>query len=386
MTDSRKFYMLRDDNETFRVSVVDATNEAGKVEWKPVWKPLSLRELTAGLNDEMLASDGRQFLLATAALISGEAHQRRSLERVTAPGTRNIQIKVLFTSEYIEETLYPGKGAERRKHRRRTGDVDDDFARILELVNELLPPVKRALGFPEPDTNPSKFTCTITEELIADVRDDACREYLMRVGTGRLLTVPQVSKLLGRLERDWPEEVAGVASKLAKTKTREHLAAISLSTSKDGHRVVSAVNVRGDMVAVEDWKFLQLIRRHGESLSLGQLDRRGGWLPEPVLKLNDNKVGEIIGRYTADDSTLHVLCRKETPTGSGRTKTDPVDRAEFVIDQDYLVCLFIAISQLREQAARFDHLREQAEVKMPLRVENLFDDAYFDVIDQEENQ
>lgn len=386
MTDSRKFYMLREDNETFRVSVVDAANEVGADEWKPAWKPLSLRELTAGLDDETLAPDCRQFLLATASLISGEAHQRRSLERITAPGTRNIKLNVLFTPEYIEETLYPGKGAERRRDRRRTGDVDDDFARILELVNELLPPVKRELGFPDPEANPSKVTCTITEELLARVTNAACREYLMKVGTGRLLTVPQISRLLDRLERDWPEEVEGAASELAKTRSREHLAAISLSTSKDGHRVVSVVNVRGDMVALEDWKLLQLVRRHGESLSLGQLDRRGGWLPEPVLKFNDNKVGEVIGRYTANDSTLHVLCRKETPTGSGRTKTDPVDRAEFVIDQDYLVCLFIAISQLREQAARFDQLREQAEVKMPLRVENLFDDAYFDMIDQEESQ
>lgn len=386
MTDSRKFYMLREDNETFRVSVVDAANEAGEVDWKPVWKALSLRELTAGLGDESLAPDCRQFLLATAALISGEAHQRRSLERITAPGTRNIRLVVLGTAEYIEETFFPGEGAERRKLRRRTKSMDDDFARILGLLSELLPPIKRELGFPIPEMNPSEFTFTLPAEDIDLVQDVACRDYLKKVGTGRLLTIPQIIKLQSRLERDWPDEADDIAFAIAKTQSREHLSAISLSTSKDGHRMVSVVNVRGDMVALEDWKFLQLVRRHGESLSLGQLDRRGGWLPEPVLKFNDNKVGEVIGRYTANDSTLHMRCRKDTPAGSGRIKAEPVDQADFVIDQDYLVCLYIAISQLREQAARFDQLREQAEVKMPLRVETLFDDAYFDMIDQEESQ
>jgi hypothetical protein len=378
--------MLREDNETFRVSVVDATNEAGKVDWKPVWKSLSLRELTAGLDDETLLPDCRKFLLATAALISGESHQRRTLMRVTAPGTRNILVNVLTAAEYIEETFYPGEGVERRRERRRTKSVDNDFARILGLVSELLPPIKRELGFPVPEMNPSEFTFTIPQGVIDHVKDVACKEYLMKVGTGRLLTIPQIAKLQTRLERDWPDEADDIAFAIAKTQSREHLSAMSLSTSKDGHRVVSVVNVRGDMVALEDWKFLQLIRRHGESLSLGQVDRRGGWLPEPVLKFNDNKVGEVIGRYTANDSTLHMRCRKDTAIGSGRIKTDPVDHANFVIDQDYLVCLFIAISQLREQAARFDQLREQAEVKMPLRVETLFDDAYFDMIDQEERQ
>lgn len=377
--------MLREDNETFRVSVVDATNEAGTVEWKPVWKSLSLRDLTAGLNDETLDPDGRQFLLATAALISGEAHQRRSLERLIAPGTRNIRLVVLGTAEYIEETFFPGEGAERRKLRRRTKSMDADFARILGLLSELLPPIKRELGFPIPEMNPSEFTFIIPDDLIDHVQDVACREYLQKIGTGRLLTVPQIVKLQSRLERDWSDEAEDIMGAIAQTQSREHLSAISLNTSKDGHRVVSVVNVRGDMVALEDWKFLQLIRRHGESLSLGQLDRRGGWLPEPVLKFNDNKVGEVLGRYTASDSTLHMRCRKDTSIGNGRVKTDPVDHANFVIDQDYLVCLYIAISQLREQAARFDQLREQAEVKMPLRVETLFDDAYFDMIDQEES-
>lgn len=380
MTSDRNFLILREDNDTFRLSFVDADDRDGRPDWRPSWKVLTTADIIAGMHDESLPPAYRRFYLAAAALTSGEKHQRRGIERITATGTRNIKLYVRIVPEYIEETMYPGEAAEHRRERRKDlqdGIIDMEFQNIIQLLREQMTPVKEELGFPV-CWNPSQFTYTIPDRAVALTDHADCQSYLRKIQVGRLLTVPQFERVKLRLNRDCPEVADAIVAEIEATASREHLSAVSLTTAKDGQMVVSVVNVRGDLLSMEAWKFLQLVHRHGESLSLGQLDRRGGWLPEPLIRFNDNKVGEVLARYTAEDSVLQAFCRREVATAKGGIKIEPLDRSEFILDQDFLVCLYVTIAQLREQAERFQQLREHAEVKVALNADTLFDQTYFD--------
>lgn len=370
MTGNQKFYMLRADNETVCFSVVEVETGATR----PRWRALSPRDLVAGMYDESQTLEYRQFFLAGAALTRAEAVQRRFLERITARGTRNIRLNLFVVAEYIEETIAPGEARSRRLERKK-GVIDMEFMKIIELFREVIPPIKIAMRFPE--LNPAAFTYTLTEEVIESVPDPACQSYLRKVKVGRLLTENQLGKLKDRLFEDFPDFMPQVIGDINLTASREHLSALSLG-SKDGHSIVSIVNVQGQIVTMEDWKFLKLIGEHGKVYSLGQLDRRGGWLPEPLVKMNYNKVGEVIATYTADDSVLHVHCRQETSTGKGRIQVEVADRAEFVLDQDLLLCTYITLSQMRQESERFDRLRENAELKVAVNVDDLFDRDFFE--------
>lgn len=371
LTGNRNFYIIREDIETFRLYRV----EFGDGQEKPYWRPFSALAMSAGLDDKTLDSADRRFFLAALALSSGEAHQRRGIARITARGTRNILLRPRTVADYIEETKDPKDArAKREKRRYDPGHVNMDHLRITQLIKELLPPLKKELRLPE--ENPAESTYTITERVIDAAVSDECKGYLREIKVGRLLTQHMYDKLKQRLQEKFPADLADVVAAIDKTASRDHLSAVSL-TSVGAQLMVGIVNIRGDMVTMEDWKFLQLIEGHGEFLSLGTLDARGGWLPEPLLKFNANKIGEVVAIYTAKDSTLHVVCKREVATTQGKTRKETPDRSEFVIDQDYLTCLYITILQLREEKKRFQELRERAEAKTSMTIDEIFDRQFF---------
>lgn len=366
--------MLRADNDTFRLSAVDAS-DTGKIRWSMV----RVADIAAKVLDESMEPMLRQFYLAAAALTSGEAHQRRYVERMTTAGTRNIRLGVHTAAEYVEETLHPNDWRERRRQRRheeKNGIFDMEFQNITMMLNDLLATIKTELGFPE-GGDPAAYTYTLTDEVIDLVEDADCQRYLRGIKVGRLLTIPQLEKVKARINHDCPANAAEIIAEIEATASREHLSAVSLNTTRDGQMVVNIVNVRGDLLALEAAKLLMLLRRKGEPLSLGQLDNRGGWMPDPLVKFGNHKVGEVLAMYTANDSVLHAACRREVTNNHGGVRHEPLDKAEFVIDQTFLLCLHVTLTQLREQAERFQRLREQAEVKVALNVGNIFDPTYF---------
>ena len=98
------------------------------------------------------------------------------------------------------------------------------------------------------------------------------------------------------------------------------------------------------LLTLEAAKLLMLLRRKGEPLSLGQLDNRGGWMPDPLVKFGNHKVGEILAMYTADDSVLHAACRREVTNNKADVKHETLDKTVFVIDQTFLLCLFVTLT------------------------------------------
>ncbi|MBJ6799732.1 hypothetical protein [Geomonas propionica] len=372
MIDDQRFYMVQNDLETCRPVRIEFT--AGEA--KPRWMPLSPAALFAGVQDKARDSADRTFCLATLALTTGEAHQRRAQERITTRGTRNIVLRPRTVADYIEEAIDPkGARAKREKRKQDPGRINMEHLRISQLIASLLPPIKSELGFPI--ENPSQLTYSITEGAIGAAKNEACKSYLRRIKVGRLLTQHMYEKLKSHLRSEFPNDLEPVTEEIDRSASRDHLAAVSLR-SQGSQLMVSIVNVRGDMVTLEDWKLLKLVEAREEFLTLGTLDARGGWLPEPLLKFNANKVGEIIAIYTVRDSTLHVVCNRELASPRGKPTQETYDRAEFVIDQDYLTCLYIMITQLRADRQRFETLRENAEATTKVTMNDLFDKELFD--------
>lgn len=370
-------YRLRRDPETFRLDMI-VVPEPGS---PPQRRYLTLeriqeqfRELDAA-RDEEPARQRRAFLAAALQLISGERHQRQLLKRKTTPGARIIPLPILEAAAYAEETLYPEMTGKHRKKTDRTKNEQMRYDDLKNLISETIAPIKAKLGLPAED--PVQWSYAIPESLIAKVDGD-CRDYLKRLRTQGILTEHLFAKCCAKLRADFPEQAAAIISTIAETRNREHLSAISFD-SIDGQLVVSIVNQRGDLFTLEGWKLLRLIEEHETVLTIGSLDRKGSWQPEPLLKLSNNRAGELVAVYTAHDSTLQVVCRQENVTAQGKVRTATPDRASFVLDQTYLVSLYVAILQLKEDKTRFEALREEAEAKKAANIDELFDSGLFEV-------
>lgn len=370
-------YQLRHDNDTFRLDVIHAPKPGTPPERKYLTLE-QVKELFQQLDaqqHEQKTQWKRAFLLAVVILTSGERHHRYLLQRKTGSGARNIRMPIRHAVEYAEETLYAELIDKLRKKRERNKKETMKYEELATLIRDTLDPIKVKLGLPADD--PVTYSYTIPENA-ANAASEACRTYLKRLKPQGILTEHFFKKVCDKLRADYPEDATAVIRVISATKNREHLSAISI-TSKDGQLVVSIVNQKGDLLSMEGWKLLRLIDGHGTALNLGTLDRKGAWLPEPVLELSKNRSGDLIGIYTAEDSTIQVVCRQETTNSQGKVRTDMPDRAAFILDQNYLVSLYVAIAQLKEDKKRFEDLREQAEAKKAVNIDDLFDPGLFEI-------
>ena len=369
-------FQLRSDTETFRLDVITAPSPGSP----PERINFPLRQAIEHFREQVAPQENADiqrlaFWLVIVLLTSGERHHRYLVQRKLTRGTRNIRMPIRSITAYVEETLYPEHAEKRRKGNLRTKKEQMRYDELTKLIRETLAPIKAKLGLPADD--PVMYSYTAPDRYDVKVGDE-CLAYLRRLKPQGILTEHLFKKVCAKLEADFPDDAKKVIAAMFGTQSREHLSAISL-TSKGGQLVVSIVNQRGDLVSMEGWKLLRLIDEHDTCLTLGSLDRQGAWQPEPVLELSKNKSGELIGIYTSEDSTLHVVCRQVTTNNQGKVRTATPDRAAFMLDQSYLVSLYVAITQLKEDKKRFEELREQAEAKPAVNLDDLFDPGLFEI-------
>ena len=365
------------DNETFRLDIISATHFGGP----PNRAGFTLNQIKEQFQVSEAAPEHKHalhrkaFILAVIILTSGERHHRYLARRKSTRGTRNIRMPIRQTAEYAEETLYSPVSGKLYKSGTRNKKELMKYDDLTTLIRETFAPIKAKLGLPADD--PVMFSYTVPDNA-ANPASAECRAYLKRLKPHGLLTEHYFKRACEKLRADFPEDATPIIEAISQTKHREHLSAISLTT-KDGQLVVSIVNQRGDLVSMEGWKLLRLVDEHDTPLTLGSLDRKGPWQPEPLLELSKNKSGDLIGVYTAEDSTLQVVCRQETTTNQGKVSTATPDRAAFMLDQNYLVSLYVAIAQLKEDKKRFEELREQAEARKAVNIDDLFDPGLFEI-------
>ena len=159
---------------------------------------------------------------------------------------------------------------------------------------------------------------------------------------------------------EWLRELLDI---LTYTKSRDHLAAYSVTTEK-GQTYVSMVNTHRQHLHMEAWKFLALIERAGEALTLAELIKPKQGEPPQAFKFNSNEVGDVIAKLCIQNSAIEVICM--TPA----TK----DRATFIVDSTYTLCLYATLKRLKNDSERFKRLSEDAQTL--LSANDPFDSVY----------
>lgn len=363
------YYRIISNPEGFKLHRSSVPEDGERVRGKYV----SDREIDSGaLNPAN--EDLRRFFLAIQVLLAGEKQQRVTIERITTTGAHDVKTGVKFAADYLEIYLYPDIVRKRKYGAKRKKQDMEKYDELIALLGTALAPIKEALRLPA--INPAEYCYTVPATILVSNIPLGCKNYLKSLVTYGVLTDYKAVKVFSRLERDFPEQAANIIAAMKETASRDHLSAVSFNDAS-GQLLVSVVNVSGDLLQLEGYKFLRLIEEHGNDqggwLSLGNLERKGDWLPDPCLKFNKETSGEIVARYYAPETCLEVKLR----TTEGKTgKTGISGQALFILDQEYLLCLYIAIMRLKNDKRRFEELREVAETKKISNIADLEDDLF----------
>ena len=154
------------------------------------------------------------------------------------------------------------------------------------------------------------------------------------------------------MQNDYKDDAPAVKLALEKTKSREHIAALSI-TSENDQTFLNIVNRDKHQIRMESWKFVALIERAGETLRLHEyVTKRYNAPPDPFI-FNNNKEGEVVGKFYPQGSSLHIAC---SINGSQIR-----DIAKFILDSTYTLCIYATLKRLHEDKERFRRLQERAE-------------------------
>jgi hypothetical protein len=328
-----------------RVSLISKQNGTVWVDRKPVSPQEMYRQLEFEVGDRITQRSGI-FPLACLVIMAGDADQRNLLQRITSPRTRNIPFKIKTVKEYL------------KKYMKLTNKQFDEAAQEAFCL------IKKRLGFPEKD--PLACSYKVTEEVIAAAKSEPCIQFL-ESQQPRPAIFPREFELLSRkLNEEYSTDAKDVIAALKDTKSREHIAAMSIST-EEGQSYLSIANVDKQHLRLESWKWLKLVELAGQPLTLHVYEKKRRDAPTHPFRFNANMTGEVSARINLEKSLLEVLCLQE---GSRTIQ----DKATFILDSTYALCVYITLKRLREDRERFTRLWEEAQC-LPTP-NDLFDKIY----------
>jgi hypothetical protein len=284
------------------------------------------------------------FFFASLILFAGEDSQQRTFVRRS--GRRHRNIKGNFKTCYVLlRELW-------MQHQPST-----DSSMINTLLKSAMDPVRKGLALP--DINPVEYSYAITPEVLATVNDPRCEKELERIASasGGLLYPQDLDHVKNELVKLLGEDKARkVIQVLRATETREHLSALSITATREaaGELYVSLANPAGEALTLEGWKFVKLIEKRDTPhrlATLSQLRYRGA---DSLFAFKANKTGEVLAQFKTESSVIVVISRDEE-------SQQVSDRASFIIDLDYALCVYLALKRLREDKERFARLKEQAD-------------------------
>lgn len=388
-------YRFRPKEETFSLKMIRSSKVPGLSTKRiqqgdpPRWEYVTQDKIWERLKEleqeaDETGIDERNFLWYVRVLIQGDLDHRYWIQRLSKRGIRNLIPCTLNVHNYLSDSLlvtdlknnFPELAHKVKNKQKLTKTERSNIAGavhpFIDLYNQAMAPVKAELGFPP--TIEEQYCYTISQEVIKGASED-CQAYLKQTIPHSVMTAKQYRQVNERLCQDFADEAGAIIAKIKERPTDDYLSAISIG-SKDGQLTVSIVNTRSQLLTMEGWKFLELIKNHGEPICLGDLDRKGSWEAEPILTFSNNRAGEVSAAYTANDSTIRVICRREHSNQNGSKYTP--DKAAFALDQDYLLCLYMAVLQLKHNKSRFDELCEQAATKVTDNIKELFDPGLFE--------
>lgn len=226
----------------------------------------------------------------------------------------------------------------------------------------------------------------LSDRQTALVGNETCRQLIeqTRALYGDSITKSVQKGLINALETQISEgndennaAIDEVIKKIRKSKTRDHLSAISLSTAGGELTTiyVGLANPAGDTLTVEGWKFVKILEEPDTYQLIGDPPPQPAG-SEPSLfafagrdkKSEKNRMDSdyayVYARFETESATLEVV---RTDAGGKGVRA----KAAFILDPDYLFFLCESLKYLREDRERFARLREKADLKTTINVESL---------------
>lgn len=334
---------------------------------------------------------GDIFLLSSLILMFAEDHQRQLLKRIIQPSTRNIRLAIKTTIEYLQQSIlksrcdevFPYSEFPRATLKEKETALiklmcDEKYPRskfphmtlmekkallrkdteneLNQVVDEVFAETKLRLGFPE--VTPYEYSYKITSQVVAATRDDQCIKYLKQQRTLEIISTSALARICETLRKDHNTDAEAVIKALERTRSRDHIAAFSIST-EHGQTYVSIVNEQSRFVKMESWKFLPLIETAGKPRRLHEFIKKRMNEPVDPFEFGNNKEGEVFAIFDSQEGTLDVIC-KDT-----EKKNELRDRATFFVDATDVLCIYTTLKRLEDDRERFNRMKKNATTSIP---------------------
>ena len=327
----------------------------------------------------------QRHLLLTQYLVlaAGEEEHRVIHKRITDSNTRNIRFQIEKPRRYLMASMERAirqkafTEATSSKHKPPPELLDKKVKETIkmafptpksidEVILQAIKKSKKDLKFPDPD--PVEFSYKITKEVLAAATSEACKEYLQQQTTRVAIYPYELEQMEQHLKNNFStnNEAQRVIAEIKKTKNREHIAALSITSEKD-QTFVGLVNIHRQHIRMEAWKFLALIDRSDESLRLTEFLKPKLGEPPPLFVFNNNKEGVVIGKFTKQRATIDVVCLNEG-------KEPHKDKATFILDGTYTLCVYTILKRLQKDRERYKELLEEAQTLF--KTKDPFDSLY----------
>jgi len=336
-----KLYLMRDDEFTLTFSCV---GEKG-VSWgdKPQW--IDFKSVTIPAN----GSD-RNFLISAAVLHSGEREQRGVVVRKIKKNTRNISSRLSRSYRYLGWVRNP------------EGMADDD----RKVRNQVMKEFRAQLGAMIANARkqvswegevPARWSYVVTEDVLDAAEEAGCEAYFDPIG-GQRFFADDLAKIESEIASQYPESGSEVIKELKATKTDEHLSMISLTAGEGGALFITMVDPKGHYLKVEAERFVHMIDNHDQPIRLHVFPPKGS-RQEVEFAFNENKLGEIIGKFIPEQMKFDIACCQ--PQGQ---YSNVYDRSWFYADAEYLMCLWVVLCRLEKDRNRYVQLKSMAEARV----------------------
>lgn len=284
-----------------------------------------------------------EIIVASLTVSAGELSQRQTIKRVLTPGVRGISISPKKSREFLLTIISPKTKGEEK------GRMLED---LETMISQALQEFKARIGLPE--ESPQAYCFTISEEVIEAAVSEKCREYLgiNAQSCPHILSgdMPHFLEILGF---QFPEDVDAVKQVLEASRTRDHLAAISITGDGDDLNV-TLVNSAGARITMKAWRFLQVITHPNEPIQLGEFPDSRRY-QEPEIIYNNHRRGVVHGRFSDQHASIEVICIDPDKSGANAL----LDRSNIAIDLDYALCVALVLNRLQNDRERVSHLVQE---------------------------
>lgn len=318
-------------------------------------RSIPLRVLKRAFRSLLAERQHAEFALIVAGLtvVAGETAQRQLVRRVVAPGVRGLTVAPGKPREFLFDLISPkAKGKEKATAKEKAKEKKRMMERLQAMIDQALAQFKEQAGLPR--ESPQAVCYTITDAVIEAAHSAACREYLeMNVRSCPQILSRDLEPFFEILGTRFPDEVSAVSEALQASRSRDHLAAISL-TGEGENLNVTLVNTAGCRLTVRSRRFVQMMVNPGHPVLLGEFPDPRRYR-EPEVVYNNERKGVVYGQFSANHGCLEVICVDPDKTGA----TALFDRSSIAIDVDYALCLSLILDRLHRDEERVSRLMQE---------------------------